>query len=168
MNDTNSEPRVENSDDAQNGRFKIDVDPKIGETIQGGIQTGVEALGQFLSGFVKSIQDSLGPDLVRNMSASQWLAQVAASLDEVATAWQAGQPTPSGKLGELSCYLERLDEEIAHSRVESQKDALRERLSQAMAAVESEQVQAQSMLSNAAGYFRAAAKSAMPAPANPS
>ena len=162
MNNTDSHPRFETQPNGKkNGEFKFQIDPKIGESLQGGLQGGFEAIGQLLTGFVQSIKDAVGPELMRNLSAGQWLATVAASLEEIASAWQVGQPTPSGKSGELACFLERLAEEVQGSRVEGQEAALRERLAQALAMIESDQSDAR-IVSKAAGYFQAAAKSAMP------
>ncbi len=166
MNQTN--PASQNShpvDVEANGKkaaeFKIDIDPKIGEKLQEGLQGGVDVLQGLFSGFVKSIQDAMGPEMMRNLEASQWLGQVAASLDEVAVAWRAGAPTPSGKSGELSCYAERLAEEIRGSRVEGQADSLRNWLELAKSAIERDDSQSRSV-ADAAGYFSATAKSAMP------
>jgi hypothetical protein len=148
------------------GEFKIDIDPKIGEKLQEGLQGGVDVIQSLFSGFVKSIQDAMGPDMLKNISAGQWLLQVAASIDEVCDAWRSGQPTPAGKSGELACYIERLEEEIQGSRVANQLAALRERLSNAIAALDQLSPESQSsslrLLSDTVGYIQATAKSAMP------
>lgn len=166
MNQTNPASRISHPPDVEaNGKksaeFKIDIDPKIGDKIQEGLQGGVDVLQGLFSGFVKSIQEAMGPEMMRNLAASQWLGQVAASLDEVAAAWRTGAPTPPGKSGELSCYAERLPEEVKGSRVEGQTDALRNWLELAKNAIERDDTQSRSV-ADAAGYFNAAAKSAMP------
>ncbi len=135
MSNTDSSPPL-NSDSIPNGKdsekreghFKIDIDPKIGEKLQEGLHSGVDVIQGLFSGFVKSIQDAMGPDMLKNLSAGQWLLQVAASLEEICDAWRSGQPTPAGKAGELACYVERLEEEIQGSRVANQLVPLRERL----------------------------------------
>lgn len=150
----------------RDSHFKIDIDPKIGEKFQEGLQSGVDVIQGLFSGFVKSIQDAMGPDMVKNMSAGQWLLQVAASLDEINDAWRAGHSTPTGKSGELACYIERLEEEIQGSRVANQLATLRERLRNAIAALDHASPDSQSsslrMLSDTVGYIQATAKSAMP------
>ena len=151
---------------AQGGPFRIEIDPQSREKLQEGLEGGVNMIQSLFTGFVKSIQDAMGPDMLKNLSAGQWLVQVATSLEEVCEAWRAGQPTPSGKSGELACYIERLDEEIQGSRVANQLAALRERLSNAIAAVDQASPDAQPnslrLLSDTVGYIQATAKSAMP------
>jgi hypothetical protein len=58
--------------------FHIDIDPKVGEKIKEGIQGGVDVIQSLFTGFVKSIQDAMGPDMLKNISSGQWLLQVAA------------------------------------------------------------------------------------------
>jgi hypothetical protein len=153
-------PHVE-TNSQKNGEFKFDINSKVNEKLQEGLQGGVDALQNFFTGFVKSIQTAIGPEVMRSLSASQWLGQVAASLEEVAAAWRADSPTPPGKSGELSCYAERVIEEVKGSRVEGQSEALCEWLEIAMQAIDREDTQSRSV-ADAAGYFNAAAKSAMP------
>jgi hypothetical protein len=151
---------------ASKNDFRIDIDPKVGEKIQEGLQGGVDMIQSLFTGFVKSIQDAMGPDMLKNVSAGQWLLQVASSLDEVCDAWRVGQPTPAGKTGELACYVERLEEEIQGSRVANQLTALRDRLNSAIAALDQASPESQSsslrLLSDTVGYIQATAKSAMP------
>ena len=163
MSDSSTPSPFDNVDSRSKNKseFKIEIDPKIGEAFQGGLQGGVDALGQLFTGLMKSITNAVGPELVRNVSASQWLEQVATSLDEVAAAWRSDQATPVGKSGELTCYLDRIAEEVAGSRVESQLAALRDRLTQVLALVDNEQRDLK-IVTNVAGYFHASAKSAMP------
>ena len=146
--------------------FRIDIDPKVVEKMQEGLQGGVDMIQRLFTGFVKSLQDAMGPDMLKNISAGQWLQQVAVSLEEVCDAWRAGQPTPAGKSGELACFVERLEEEIQGSRVANQLAALRERLVKAIAALEQASPESQSsslrLLSETVGYFQATARSALP------
>lgn len=146
--------------------FRIDIDPKVGEKIQEGLQGGVDMIQSLFTGFVKSIQDAVGPEMLKNVSAGQWLLQVAASLNEVCDSWRAGQATLAGKSCELACYIERLEEEIQGSRVANQLAALQERLSNAIAALDQASPESQSsslrLLSDTVGYIQATAKSAMP------
>ena len=151
---------------AQGSPFRIEIDPQSREKLQEGLEGGVNMIQSLFTGFVKSIQDAMGPDMLKNLSAGQWLVQVAASLEEICDAWRAGQPTPAGKSGELACYIERLEEEIQGSRVANQLSALRERLSNAIAALDHASPESQSSslrsLSDTVGYIQATAKSAMP------
>lgn len=162
MTSTNTQSRFSGQSNGKpTGEFKFQIDPKAGAAIQEGLQGGVDAIQQLFSGFVKSIQDAMGPEMLRNISAGQWLAQVAACLESVASAWRAGEPAPADKAGELACYLERLAGEIHDSRVEDQLPALQDRLDKVLQAIDRGEIDLRGA-AHAAGYFQAAAKSALP------
>jgi hypothetical protein len=158
MNSTEPEPRFNaETNGRKNAEFKIDIDPKLGQSLQG----GVDAIQQLFAGFVNTIKESVGPDMLKNLSTAAWLTQVADSLEQIMTAQQAGEPIPESKSGEIACYLERLDAELKGSRVEGQSNSLRDRLVRVQTGLEQQQLDRRA-LGDAIGFFQAAAKSVVP------
>ena len=158
MNSTEPDPRFNTqANGRKNAEFKIDIDPKLGQSLQG----GVDAIQQLFAGFVNTIKESVGPDMLKNLSTAAWLTQVADSLEQVNSAQQAGEPIPESKSGEIACYLERLDAELKGSRVEGQANSLRDRLARVQTGLEQQQLDRRT-LGDAIGFFQAAAKSVVP------
>lgn len=128
---------------------------------------GMEALKSVLGGIVGAVKEAIGPEGIRNLEASQWLTQAASCLEAVATGLREQGKVPAGKAGELTCFLERVRDEVKGSKFESQLSSLRQRLEDALQLVErsggaeGSAVSEQDInrLSDSAGYFNAAAAS---------
>ena len=159
-----AKPSDKNSNNAEE-QIHITPDGDVGEALE----KGMDALKSVFGGIVDMVQDTIGPDGMKNLGAAQWLTQVASSLEEAATGLRDGA-VPSGKAGEISCFVDRLEDELKGSKFESQMSTLRDRLQKALQAIErvsgtespisSGDVD---MVADAAGYFTAAASSVTPA-----
>jgi len=142
------------------------ADGDVGEAVG----QGMEALKMVLGGIVDMAQGLVGPEGMRGFEAGQWLAQVGASIEEIATALREQETVPAGKGGEITCFLERIDAELKGSKFESQTPAFRQRLEEISQLLERAGAEETSrptagdlqQLTNSAGYFRAAASSAVP------
>jgi len=153
-------------DDKPQPEVTFSVDGNVGEAVG----QGMEALKMVLGGVVNMAQELVGPEGMRNFEASQWLAQVGASIEEIATAFREQETVPAGKGGEITCFLERIDTELKGSKFESQIPAFRRRLeeiSQLLDRAGAEETARPTAgdlerLTDSAGYFRAAASSALP------
>ena len=161
VNETNS-----NGDGPANPKpeLKFSFEKDLGGALQG----GMEAIKKLFEGFATMAQGLVGPEAVRNFEAGQWLERVAICLDETAALLrEASQVTPE-KTGELTCFLERVEEELKGSKFASQQSALHQRLQNIHDQISTPgdsvpfRVQA-TQVAEAAGYFHAAAKSAIPA-----
>lgn len=128
--------------------------PQFAQALQGGLA----AMQKMFEGIAKMAQGFAGPEGMKNLQAGQWLARVAASLDEAAKPGAA----LAGKAGEADFFLEGLSAELADSKFAAQEAALRTRLVAARHAIHTADART---LTEAAGYFRAAANTAIPLPA---
>lgn len=157
MNESNK-----NSSSDRPGEFKIEFDSQSGD----GLQKGMEALQQVFGGFVQSIKDAIGPEMIRNMEAAQWLDQLATCLEEIATGLRETGSVPPEAAGKLAFHVDGWDSSLKGSKLEARQAALRERLQtaeQAIQQVTQDNAEHQAALvGQAAGYFRAAAKSIIP------
>lgn len=129
------------------------------------LETGLAAIQNLFDGIVTAAKKAVGPEMLRNFEAANWIGRVATCLEETAAAFRDAPTALAGKSGELACHLERLDAEVKASKFESQQSALRQRLDgvvQAIAAGPS--AAASQKTAEAAGYFRAAANSVGPVP----
>jgi hypothetical protein len=142
--------------------FKIEIDPKLGDSVQGGL----DAIQKVFAGFVQTIKDTIGPETLRNLEAGNWLEQLAVCLDQIAVGLRDIGAVPPDKAGELAFYLEQWESAVQGSKFESQQAALRQRLDGVRQAVErvpeGNAAQEAKVLTEAAGYFHAAAKTAVP------
>ncbi|MCP4787317.1 MAG: hypothetical protein GY903_14010 [Fuerstiella sp.] len=142
-----------------NFSFEGDVGDALGK--------GMDALKSVLGGFAGMVQDAIGPEGMRNLEASQWLTQVASCMEEVAAGLRDSGAVPAGKAGEVSCFLDRIEEETKGSKFESQLSSLRQKLEDASQTIQrasgsgSAAVSEQDIsgLTDSAGYFNAAAAS---------
>lgn len=139
------------------------VEFKFDGNLGNSLQSGLGALQQVFEGFAKMAQNAVGPDLVKSLQAGSWLGNVADCLDAIATS--NGTGVPGNQVGELACYSERLDAELATSRFASQIPSFKLRL-EAATSVTERAMQSGGEISRedartvaaAAGYFRASAK----------
>lgn len=127
-------------------------------------EAGLGALQQVFAGFIKMAQDTVGPELIRNIQAASWLSSVAECLDVIAN---AGQIT-NHQAGEIDSFVERCQSELNSSRFASQIPSFQSRLSAVAAlaartAGPAEKLSAEDIRSvaSAAGYFRASAGAVM-------
>jgi hypothetical protein len=164
MNEASPEKHNEN-EQLPNREFHIEINPKVGQSLQEGLQVGFDAIGQLLNGFVSSIKDSVAPDVMKNIATGQWLSQVANCLEEIATASNQGQPTAPSKAGELSFYLEQLEFQLEGSRVQNMTPSLKDRLERVLKSVENNELDARTLQSTI-GFFQAASKSSLPPTSN--
>lgn len=147
----------------EGSEFDIDIDPKVGESLQ----VGLDALGKVFGGLVGAIQDAVGPELMRGMEVASWLEQLTQCLDLIAEELQSGGNVPSAAVGQLAFFTAQLDETLAGSTLESQQVSLRQqfdRAQQALKNTEDDPASAATVLSEVAGYFKAAAASCVPLP----
>lgn len=141
-------------------KFSFDADD-VGQAFG----KGMDALKQVMGGFVEMAKEMVGPEMMRNLEASQWLSQVANSLEEAADGLRESGSAPPGKSGEISCFIERLDAETQGSKFESQRESFLSHLDGAhqlvkqltTAETDVEHAGKIRQLEDAAGYFRAAA-----------
>lgn len=152
----------QNSSGEQPGTFKFEFDSKTGD----GLQKGMEALQQVFGGFVKSIKDAMGPEVIRNLEAAQWLGQLAECLEQIATGLKASGEVPSESAGQLEFLADQWDGALVGSKLESNQESLRKRLESAQQAIlqttpDTASRQAE-LIAQTAGYFQAAAKSVLP------
>lgn len=128
-----------------------------------GLQNGLEVLGKALASIVQAAKDAIGPELMRNLAAGQLFQQIAVSLDEAAAGIEATGTCPPAPRGQLSLYLDRLAAEIKGSKFEEQGVNLQGRLEKTLRLLsEANSPSAANAVKEAAGYFHAAAASAMP------
>jgi hypothetical protein len=128
--------------------------PQFEQALQGGLA----AMQKMFDGFAKMAHGIAGPEGMKNLQAGQWLSRVAASLDDAAKPGAA----LAGKAGEADFFLEHLGGELAVSKFAAQEPALRARLQAARQAIDAADSHT---LTATAGYFRAAANTAIPLPA---
>ena len=143
--------------------IKIDIDPKIGESLQG----GMDAIGKVFGGLVGVIKDAVGPELMKGIEVSGWLSKLAKCLESIATGLRSDGTVPSEAAGQLSFFTDQFDEALAGSKLETQQDALKAQLQtahDAIAAAGDDQQSSADAVSKAAGYFKAAAASCVPVP----
>lgn len=148
------------SDEPRRG-FKIEIDPQIDDSLQGGLN----ALGQVFSGFVGAIKDAVGPELIRNAEVANWLTQLASCLEEISRSLSANGEVPAEATGRLTFFVEQFDTALEDSRLAAQKASLREHLDRAHEAAQgavSNPEEAATNIGKAAGYFKAAAASCLP------
>ena len=159
MNDSN-----ENSSGDRPGEFKIKFDSQAGD----GLQKGMEVLQQVIGGFVQSIKDAVGPEMMRNFEAAQWLEQLGDCLDQIAVGLRDSGKVPPEAAGQLAFYVDQWDGGLRGSKLEPNQAALRKRLESAEAAIQQatseNAAQQAAVVAQAAGYFHAAAKSVLPLP----
>lgn len=138
--------------------FKIDIDPKVGESLQGGL----DALGNVFGGLIGAIRDAVGPELMRNMEVAGWVGQVATCLEQIAASLKEDGNVSAEVSGQLSFFVDQFDSSLEGSKLESQQVALKQYLLNAQQAVENADRDAVSAVAQAAGYFKAAAASCVP------
>jgi hypothetical protein len=159
MSDSN-----QNSAGKQPGEFKIKFDSQAGD----GLQKGLEALQQVFGGFVQSIKDAVGPEMMRNFEAAQWLGQLGDCLDQIATGLRDAGKVPPEAAGQLAFFVDQWDSGLRGSKLEPNRAALRTRLESAEQAIQQataeNAAQQAAVVAQSAGYFHAAAKSVLPLP----
>ena len=141
--------------------FKIDIDPKIGESLQG----GMDAIGKVFGGLVGAIKDAVGPELMRSMEVAGWLGQLASCLDDMANGLKTNSEVPAEASGQFAFYVEQFDSSLDGSKLESQKASLKQQLEkaeQAVASAVTDPDASAAALAQASGYFKAAAASLVP------
>jgi hypothetical protein len=147
----------ENTETQKTVRIKIDPNSKDP------LADGLGAVQKLFEGLVKSAQNAVGPELMRNASASGWLSQVATTIEAVAKSLRAGTAASPEATGELLLFSDRLDDELTGSKLASQADSLRQRLSRVVElASASPSAAAATEVAITAGYFSAAARTASP------
>ncbi len=102
MNTSSAESRNgsnKKSGQAFNVSFDGDVRDAVGQ--------GVDALKSVLGGFVNAVKEAIGPEGIRNLEASRWLAQAAICLEAVAMGLRVHGKIPPGKAGELIGHASR-------------------------------------------------------------
>jgi hypothetical protein len=143
----------------------LEFDMKEGVELGETLEAGLGAIKGVLGGFFNMAQELLGPEGMKNLEAARWLAHVAASLDDLATSLADDSLVPVGKAGELTCFLERVDDELDGSKFATQAASIEARLKEAAAIAndwdraapaESRNVQLE-RINNSVGYLRAAA-----------
>ncbi len=162
MGKTGSNSGDESKKDSEQ-EINISFDGDVGDALG----KGMEALKTVLGGFAGMVQDAIGPEGIRNLEASQWLTQVASCMDEIAAGLRDNGVVPSGKAGEVACFLDRIEEETKGSKFESQLASLRQKLEDVSNTIkrasgsDSAAVSEQDIngLADSAGYFNAAAAS---------
>ena len=122
---------------------------------------GLAAIQQVFAGLADAAKNAVGPELLKNFQAGQWLGRVATCLDQTAAQLRTEVPSVAGKLGELAAYRERLGGELEGSKFAPEVTALAERLDSALSAARDRNPD---VVAEAGGYFRAAANSAGPIP----
>ncbi|MBP85804.1 MAG: hypothetical protein CMJ64_03665 [Planctomycetaceae bacterium] len=145
-----------------NFSFDGDVGDAIGK--------GVDSLKSLLGGIVDAVQEAMGPEMIQNLAAAQWLSQVAACLESAATGLREQGSVPFGTAGELTCFQERAEAELKGSKFKAQLPQMQQRLKGALDLVEQCSANADAAPSDLdirkvadnAGYFKAAAASAVP------
>ena len=159
MTDENDTPP--DADQSPSEDFKIDIDPKIGESLQG----GMDAIGKVFGGLVGAIKDAVGPELMRSMEVAGWLGQLASCLDDMANGLNSNSEVPAEASGQFTFYVEQFDSALDGSKLESQKPSLQQQLQkaqQAVASAGSDPDESAAALAQASGYFKAAAASLVP------
>lgn len=147
--------------DQPSEEFKIDIDPRIGESLQG----GMDALGKVFGGLVGAIKDAVGPELMRSMEVASWLGQLASCLDDMASGLKSNNELPAESSGQFAFYVEQFSSSLDGSRLASQKASLQlqlENARQAVASAVSDPDASAGALAQASGYFKAAAASLVP------
>lgn len=133
---------------------RFEVDPKINASFRDGIQ----ALQDLFSGVIQTFQDSIGEEWSKNASAAAWLSQVVVCLQEIEQSWATGDFEQPSKLGELSCFLDRMTREIEGSRIAYQAEALQLRVTQILQMLQQKRCDA-TLLREVLGYLQVALKS---------
>jgi hypothetical protein len=169
-----SDPQTPNNGDSKdkpeiNFSFDGDVSDAIGK--------GVDTLKSVLGGIVNAVQEAMGPEMMQNLAAAQWLSQAAACLESAAKGLREQGSVPPGTAGELTCFQERAEAELKGSKFKTQLPQMQQRLQAALDLVEqcssapdaTPSDQDICKIADAAGYFKAAAASAVPiSPSNES
>ena len=150
-----------NADDKQQHEVEETINIPVDGDVGDALEKGMDALKSVFGGIVDMVQDTIGPDGMKNLGAGQWLTQVSTSLEEAAKSLRDGAVS-AGKAGELSCFLDRIEEELTGSKFESQLPSMLQKLQTALTVVQSgdsSDLAGIDAVADAAGYFSAAASS---------
>ncbi len=142
---------------------RIDVDPKV----QASLKDGMQVLQDLFTGVIQTFQNAVGEEWSKNALAAAWLGQAIACLQGIEQGWELGDFEQPHKLGELSCFLDRMKREIEGSRVEFQMDAIRSKLTQVVQMLVDKRCDTK-LLREVLGYIQVALKSIEDTPASPS
>lgn len=124
------------------------------------LEAGVSAIQKLFEGMVQAAQKAAGPEVLRNAAASNWLAQVAESLDGLAAHLRTSDTASPGSAGELMLFADRVEADLRGSTAEAQIEALKRRLSRAIELASAKPgAGAADEVALSAGYFRAAGRS---------
>ena len=142
--------------------WSASADDKSGD----GLQSGLAAFGKMLEGLVK-MAGGVGAETIRNGLAASWLDGVATSLEDAVKTTLDTRKPPSGRSGEVACFLDRVEAELKETKYESQTAGFRQQLQDASELLKRLHVPAETTtfdadigkLSDVAGYFRGAAGS---------
>lgn len=155
----------QNQNEHNTQSFEFKIDPKPGDSLQGGL----DVLQKAFSGMFQVIKDAVGPDMLRNLEVGNWLEQLASCIDGIAQSVRETGSLPADKAGELTFFQEQFEDALTGSKFERQQSALKQRFERVTQAVDRVAAgtrgdEAQ-VLAETAGYFRAAAKTAIAASA---
>lgn len=147
--------------------IKIDLNESLGE----GLQNGFDAIGKVFGGLVGAIKDAVGPELMKTLELANWLGQLAECLEKISVGLNSDGSVPDEPAGQLLFYVDQFDATLDGSKLEAQKPAFQQHLSQCQQALKDAAVDASlaaKTLAKSAGYFKAAAASCVPVQANAS
>jgi len=165
MDDAQENKKDQDQPTSPEPEVTFSFDSNVGDAIQG----GMDALKMVMEGVVSAAQEMVGPEGMRNLEASQWLAQVATTVEEIATGLEQKAPL-AGKAGEIACFLEQVESEVKGSKFQAQLPSFRQRLEEVTQLLDRPGGEGSSpptadelkQLNDSAGYFRAAASTAVP------
>ena len=160
---TMSEPNNDDQPEQKPLDLKFDIDPKVGESLQGGL----DALGQVFGGLVGAIKDAVGPEVMKGIEVAGWLEQLTTCLESIAAGLRSDGIVPADAVGQLTFFAEQFDSAIAGSKLEAQKELLTAKLrmaQQVIDGVNNDPTAAAETVTRVAGYFKAAAASCVPVP----
>ncbi len=124
------------------------------------LEAGVGAIQKLFAGMVEAAQKAAGPEVLRNAAASNWLAQVAESLDGLAAHLRQNDSASPGSAGELMLFADRLEADLRGSAAEAQIGSLKQRLTRAIELASTKPAAGTAdEVALSAGYFRAAGRS---------
>jgi hypothetical protein len=143
------------------GDFQIEIDPKLGDPLQ----DGLNVLSKVFGGLVQTIKDAVGHEFMRGMELANWLEQLATCLEQIARSLRETGEVPAERAGELAFFVDQWDNQFQGVKLVSEP-ALRQRLDKARQALDQSTAanakQQAAVVLEVAGYFRAAAKTALP------
>jgi hypothetical protein len=144
---------------------KIDIKFDLNENLGDSMGKGLDAIGKVFGGLIGAIKDAVGPEMMKALETANWLGQVAECLETISKSLSTDGSVPDDSVGQLSFLKAQLDSSLEGSKFEAQKATFQQHLQDCQQALDNSSTNPQvaaKTVAQAAGYFKAAAKSLVP------